>query len=89
MSWPAYARRWSGEDIAADVRAASEEFRGRRLAEPLARYLAAFDASAEPVGEVLSSLAGGARLSCFRTRDWATRLVRSRRSPRHSGFPSW
>ena len=60
MSWPAHAHRWSGDQIVADVRAASDEFRRRRLAEPLARYLAAFDASAAPVQDALSRLAQGA-----------------------------
>jgi XamI restriction endonuclease len=71
VSWPVHARRWSGDDIAADVRAASDEFRGRRLAEPLARYLAAFDASAAPVDEVLSSLVGGALVPRAGAGGWA------------------
>ena len=59
MSWPLHAVRWSDVDVAADVSAASEEFRRRRLSEPLARYLAAFDASTVAVGGALATLARG------------------------------
>ncbi len=43
--WPVHARRWTDAELAADAAAAIAEFRARRLGEPLARYLAAFDAS--------------------------------------------
>ena len=71
MSWPAHAKRWSGEEIAAEVRAASDEFRGRRLAEPLARYLAAFDASAVPVAEAISRMAGGSLVEDADPQSWS------------------
>ncbi len=71
MSWPSHAKRWSGEVIAADVRAASDEFRGRRRAEPLARYLAAFDASAVPVAQALSRLAGGSLVEGADPQSWS------------------
>lgn len=71
MNWPAKAERWSESQIAADVRAASDEFRRRRLSEPLARYLAAFDASAAPVGDALSTLAHGWRGAAAEADSWA------------------
>lgn len=71
MSWPAHAHRWSGDEIVADVRAASDEFRRRRLAEPLARYLAAFDASAAPVQDALSRLAQGTLESAAGDESWS------------------
>ncbi len=71
MSWPLHARRWSSDDIAADVRVASDEFRSRRMAEPLARYLAAFDASSVVVAQALSRLAGGALLEAADSDAWA------------------
>jgi hypothetical protein len=40
--WPHRAKRWSSEEIFRDVLLAREEFRRRRLGEPLDRYLAAF-----------------------------------------------
>lgn len=45
IGWPVHGRRWAPDEIVADVAAATAEFRARRLGEPLARYLAAFDAS--------------------------------------------
>jgi hypothetical protein len=71
VKWPAKAERWSESQIAADVRAASDEFRRRRLSEPLARYLAAFDASAAPVGDALSTLAHGWRDATAQADSWA------------------
>lgn len=44
MSWPKGARKWSREEIVADVELARRAFRERRLAEPKARYLTAFEA---------------------------------------------
>ena len=45
--WPAHGRRWSAAELTEDSAAGVGEFRARRLGEPLARYLAAFDASHE------------------------------------------
>ena len=42
-AWPRSARFWQPAEVAAGVAAARQEFRSRRLGEPLARYLAAFD----------------------------------------------
>ena len=44
-AWPAKGRRWTDAELCADAAAAVAEFRSRRLGEPLARYLDAFDAS--------------------------------------------
>ena len=56
-------RRWSLAEIEADAEASRAEFRRRRLGEPLARYLGAFDA-AEPevqrwVGELAAVFGSG------------------------------
>ena len=60
-AWPVHGRRWSGSELSSDAAAAVAEFRARRLGEPLARYLAAFDSTFEAnkaligrLGEVLS-----------------------------------
>jgi XamI restriction endonuclease len=55
-AWPAHARRWSDDELRADAAAAVAEFRARRLGEPLARYLAAFDASREDNAALISRL---------------------------------
>jgi hypothetical protein len=61
VSWPRGARRWSADEIAADVALAAAEFRRRRLGEPLARYLEAFDAAAPAVQTLLGQLADALR----------------------------
>ena len=55
-AWPLNGRHWSEPEIAADVAAATAEFRVRRLGEPLERYLAAFDASLAGNQELISKL---------------------------------
>ncbi len=57
VGWPAGARRWTGDEVAADAKAAVAEFRSRRLAEPLHRYLAAFDAHKEYADRLIEHLA--------------------------------
>lgn len=44
MTWPNGARKWTPQEIAADVAVARDHFRQRRLGEPMQRYLEAFDA---------------------------------------------
>lgn len=44
-SWPSGARHWSHAELARDAAVGRADFRQRRLGEPLARYLAAFDAT--------------------------------------------
>ena len=68
-AWPLNGRRWSEPEIAADVAAATTEFRARRLGEPLERYLAAFDASLagnqaliSKLGKVLGGVDTGAEM---------------------------
>ena len=46
-SWPVYGQRWTASELSNDAAAAVAEFRARRLGEPLARYLAAFDSTFE------------------------------------------
>jgi Holliday junction resolvase len=55
-AWPAHGRRWTAEELSADAVAARAEFRARRLGEPLARYLDAFDACREGNVALISSL---------------------------------
>ena len=56
IAWPLRGRRWTEEELASDAAAAVVEFRARRLGEPLARYLAAFDASEEGNRALISKL---------------------------------
>ncbi len=49
-AWPAGARHWQPA-------AAKAEFRARRLGEPLARYLDAFDAAQPQHAELVAGLA--------------------------------
>jgi hypothetical protein len=44
MTWPNGARKWTPQEIVADVATARDLFRQRRLGEPMQRYLEAFDA---------------------------------------------
>ena len=46
-AWPVAGRRWTASELSSDAAAAVAEFRARRLGEPLARYLAAFDSTFE------------------------------------------
>jgi hypothetical protein len=55
-AWPAHGRRWTAEELSADAAAARAEFRARRLGEPLARYLDAFDASREGNAALIARL---------------------------------
>lgn len=43
MTWPTGAKKWSSAEINADVKKAREIFKKKRLAEPLEKYLKAFD----------------------------------------------
>ena len=45
LPWPAGARRWTSDELLRDAQASRADFRARRLGEPLARYLDAFDAT--------------------------------------------
>ena len=55
-AWPAQARFWQATEVAADTAAARAEFRFRRLGEPLARYLAAFDDARPLHAELIAGL---------------------------------
>ena len=55
-AWPACGRRWTEAELCADGAAAVAEFRARRLGEPLARYLDAFDASRKTNSALISKL---------------------------------
>ena len=75
-AWPRSARFWQPAEVAADVAAARQEFRSRRLGEPLARYLAAFD-DARPIhAELITGLQGALALDAagvaLLRRLWAT-----------------
>ena len=61
-AWPRHARYWQAADVSADVVAARDEFRSRRLGEPLARYLAAFDAARSAHAELIVGLEGALAL---------------------------
>lgn len=54
--WPNGVQHWSEADVARDVQAAKNDFRARRLGEPLARYLQAFDAAMPEHGEWIAAL---------------------------------
>ena len=55
-AWPATGRRWTAAELTDDAAAAVVEFRARRLGEPLARYLAAFDATQDDNRALISKL---------------------------------
>ena len=77
--FPAGGRRWTAEEIGADAALAVAEFRSRRLAEPLHRYLAAFDAHEAEVRtlvEHLDQVLGGADIATLKT-SWSTEEGRS------------
>lgn len=67
---------WTAEQIEADAATARDEFRARRLGEPVERYLAAFDASqphlALLIADLRTALAGGERGADLLRRLWAT-----------------
>ncbi len=72
-AWFGGVRRWTLLEIEADVATARADFRMRRLGEPLARYLAAFDAThprlRQLVGEidrVLAALIASQRVQTLR-----------------------
>ena len=75
-AWPRHARFWQAAEVAADVAAPRDEFRSRRLGEPLARYLAAFDAAQTVQTELISGLEGALALDpsgvALLARLWAT-----------------
>lgn len=52
VGWPRGARHWTDAELASDVERAAQDFRARRLGEPMQRYLDAFDA-ARPQHEAL------------------------------------
>lgn len=56
MIWPKGARKWSTEEIAADVILSREEFRRRRFGEPMDRYLAAFKSLEKANQKLISQL---------------------------------
>ena len=80
-AWFAGIPRWTPEQIEADAIAARNEFRARRLGEPVERYLAAYDAShphlAALIGELRTALAGGAESGQLLKRLWATETGRT------------
>ena len=51
-------RRWTDEQIQADVDAARQDFRRRRMGEPLQRYLGAFDLAQPEVNRLTLQLEG-------------------------------
>ena len=55
-AWPVRGRRWGVEELSVDAAAAVAEFRARRLGEPLARYLLAFDANRDGNAEMIARL---------------------------------
>lgn len=73
--------RWTPAQIEADALAARNEFRARRLGEPVERYLRAFDASrphhSALIGELRAALAGGAGSAELFERLWATEAGRT------------
>ena len=75
-AWPRHARYWQAGEVAADVGAARNEFRSRRLGEPLARYLAAFDDAQAVHAELIAGLEGALALDiagvALLARLWAT-----------------
>ena len=75
-AWPRHARYWQAAEVAADVAAARDEFRSRRLGEPLARYLAAFDDARAVHAELIVGLEGALALDtagvALLARLWAT-----------------
>lgn len=80
-AWFSGFSHWTPQDIEAEVIAARNEFRARRLGEPVDRYLAAYDASlphAEVlIGDLQSALAGGAAGGELLKRLWATEAGRT------------
>ena len=56
LAFPAGGRRWTAEEIGADAALAVAEFRSRRLAEPLHRYLAVFHAHEAEVRSLVEDL---------------------------------
>ncbi len=79
--WFAGIPRWTAEQIEADALTARNEFRARRLGEPVERYLAAFDASRPQlsalIGELRAALAGGLEGSQLLGRLWSTEAGRT------------
>lgn len=75
-AWPRHGRYWQAAEVAADVAAARDEFRSRRLGEPLARYLSAFDAAQAVHAELIAGLEGALALDAvgvaLLARLWAT-----------------
>ena len=75
-AWPRHARYWQAGEVAADVGAARNEFRSRRLGEPLARYRAAFDDAQAVHAELIAGLEGALALDiagvALLARLWAT-----------------
>ena len=75
-AWPRHARYWQVAEVVADVLAARNEFRSRRLGEPLARYLAAFDAAQGAHADLIDGLQGVLALDAdgvaLLARLWAT-----------------
>lgn len=67
---------WSPQEIEADITAARNEFRARRLGEPVDRYLTAFDASLPHSSALIADLrvvlAGGVASAELLKRLWAT-----------------
>lgn len=55
-SWPAGVRRWTPEELSRDAAAGRADFRARRLGEPRARYLAAFDAASPVLVQLVEKL---------------------------------
>lgn len=72
---------WTPQDLEADVATARNQFRARRLGEPVDRYLAAFDASLPHASALIAqldvALAGGAQGGELLKRLWATEAGRT------------
>ena len=69
-------RVWTADEINADTAEARQEFRTRRLGEPMARYIESFDATypelAQLMGDVDGLLAGGPKVQARLTELWRT-----------------
>lgn len=81
VAWPAGVRRWSIDELVQDAAASRADFRARRLGEPLARYLAAFDAASPVLAPLIEqlevALAGGPAASALLSDVWKTDLGRT------------
>lgn len=80
-AWPSGARRWGLQELQRDADASRADFRARRLSEPLARYLEAFDAAGPAFVTLIDQLdmvlAGGPQAAPVLRDLWASELGRT------------